>query len=61
MNPKCRCGGHFKSIDPVQPVRWGVQTYYTTIRRTPGVASWQCDKCGVLQEQRLRQPKRAKE
>lgn len=55
-NMNCKCGGRFTSIDsyPRQYDRVRNTFYYTTIRNKAGYASWTCNKCNKIQEQKLR-------
>ena len=54
-NLNCKCGGKFKSIDSViaVPYKYNI-TVYETIRILEGYASWSCNKCSKLQQQKLR-------
>lgn len=59
MNPNCKCGGRFRSLDPVKEVRapGSAHSLYQTVRLVPGYATWRCDTCKKLQRQKLRQAK----
>ena len=59
MNRNCKCGGRLQSIDYVEDsgLRNAGHIVYKTVRRIPGVAMWECDKCGKQYTQRLRVPK----
>lgn len=61
MNPNCKCGGKFISIDnfPVCGTHPDTgHTLYSTVRIKPGYASWECNRCGKSQTQKLRVSKR---
>ena len=53
-NLNCKCGGKFKSTDIVIPVVYENRVIYDTIRIIIGYASWKCNKCFKLQQQKLR-------
>lgn len=56
MTNKCRCGGRVRNIDPVTPVM-GSQGYtvYETGRIRDGYATFRCERCRKLMQQKLRQ------
>lgn len=63
MNPNCKCGGRYVSIDPVRGT-WDTNYFriiYTMTRLRPGHATWKCNKCGKIQVQKLRQAKEQKQ
>ncbi len=55
-NLNCKCGGRFKTIDCHKPVLYQGRTIYETFRAKAGHASWMCDTCDKLQQQKLRVP-----
>lgn len=61
MSPNCKCGGKFISTDIFHPCGTSPDTghtLYSTVRIKPGYASWECNKCGKPQVQKLRVSKR---